>query len=644
MTLLTAYELRKQFGPRHILEGASLTLDEGEHVAIVGVNGSGKSTLLKILAGADYSEGGTIALKRGAVVGYLAQEPDLNPSHTVLQEMEAAMISHRQALNDWQTLTQRLSEARPDDDANALLQKLEALQIHIENLGGFDLQHRIEQVLTPLGIHDISRPIAPMSGGERKRVAIAKVLLQQPDLLLLDEPTNHLDADTVLWLEEELTRFRGGILLVTHDRYFLDSVVSRILEVKEGTITSYPGKYQEWLEAKADQAALAERAESNRQNLMRVELEWLRRGPKARTTKSKSRIERAENLINQKGPARQDAARIDFGEALRQGKTILHMAHVHKAFGNRPLIKDLSLDLVKGERIGIIGPNGAGKTTLLKLIVGSELPDKGVVELGKNAVVLYFDQSREQLDPEKTIREEVADQGDYVEIGGKKVHIVTYLEDFLFPPGTHRMSIKALSGGERNRVLLAKLMKRRCNLLILDEPTNDLDLVTLQVLEAALERFDGVVLTVTHDRFFLNRVATGILAFEGDGRVTKYEGDYDIYRRVKAQNEERAKAEEKVRQEAEAARLKRTQPVGEPEPIRKRPAKLSFQEQKELEALPAKIEAAETEQAELQLKLSDPGLYSQPQQVKAVQGRLAELETQLPQLYARWELLEEKRG
>ena len=334
---------------------------------------------------------------------------------------------------------------------------------------------------------------------------------------------------------------------------------------------------------------------------------------------------------------------MDFGDALRQGKTILHMAHVHKAFGAKSLIKDLNLDLVKGERIGIIGQNGAGKTTLLKLIIGTEQPDKGVVELGKNAVVLYFDQTREQLDPEKTIREEVADQGDYVDIGGKRVHIVTYLEDFLFPPGTHRMTIKALSGGERNRVLLAKLMKNRCNLLILDEPTNDLDLVTLQVLESALERFEGVVLTVTHDRFFLNRVATSILAFEGDGRVVKYEGDYDIYRRVKAQNAERQKVEEKARQEAEAARLKRSQPT-EPEPIRKRPVKLSFQEQKELEQLPGRIEAAETEQAELQLRLSDPTLYAQPQQVRSIQTRLGELDVQLPQLYARWELLEEKRG
>lgn len=642
MTLLTAHELQKQFGSRAVLDHASLALDEGEHVGIVGVNGSGKSTLLKILAGLDWSEGGVIALKRGAVVGYLAQEPSLDETHTIRQEMEQALTHHREALHAWQEVTQRLADAQEEEDVEGLLFRMESLQLRIDELGGFDLGHRIASTLTPLGITELDRPIAGLSGGERKRVAIGKVLLQQPELLLLDEPTNHLDADTVLWLEDQLARFRGSILLVTHDRYFLDHVVTRIIEVQDGKLNSFVGKYQDWLETKAMLAAHADRAEQNRQNLMRTELEWLRRGPKARTTKSQARIDRAQALIEQDGPRRSEAARMDFGEAVRQGHTILRLEKVGKRFGTRTLLKDVSLDLVKGERIGIIGPNGAGKTTLLKLIIGQLTPDAGVVTLGKNSVVLYFDQTREQLDPQKTVREEVADQGDYVEIGGRKVHVVTYLEEFLFPHETHRMPIKALSGGERNRVLLAKLMKRRCNLLILDEPTNDLDLITLQVLEAAIQRFDGCVLTVTHDRFFLDKIATAVLAFEGDGKVTKYDGDYETYRRLRAQIEEKEKTQEKARAAAEAARQAKLSPKTEPDASR-RPKKLSYAEEKELNSLPSQIEKAEREQSSLQAQLGDSSLYTQPTRLREVQTRLKALEGQLGELYARWEALEEKR-
>jgi len=640
MTLLTALDLRKQFGPRHILDGATFSLEDGEHAGIVGVNGSGKSTLLRILGGVDHAEGGSIALRRGTAIGYLAQDPELDPTHTIREEMAAAMADHQAAIRAYEEVTARLAAPAEGDNPDQLLSRLEALQHQIDFLGGYDLSHRIEETLTPLGIVDLDRSVERLSGGERKRVAIGKVLLQRPGLLILDEPTNHLDADTVLWLEAQLARYPGGVLLVTHDRYFLDHVVSRILEVNEGKLTSYAGKYADYLEAKATEAALAERSEENRQNLLRTELEWLRRGPKARTTKSQSRVDRAEALIAQKGPARNDAARIDFGEAVRMGKTILRLEHVHKSFGGHPLIRDLSLDLVKGERVGIIGPNGSGKTTLLKLIVGDAQPDRGEVVRGQNTVILYFDQTREQLDPDKTLWEEVADQGDYVDVAGKRVHVVTYLEDFLFPRGSHRMPIRSLSGGERNRVLLAKLMKRPCNLLILDEPTNDLDLLTLQVLEKAIASFPGCVLTVTHDRFFLNKTATSILAFEGDGEIVRYVGDYDTYRSLKEQAET---AKDRSRTELEAVKAKKAAPAALPVAEKKSRKKLSWAEEKEIERLPGLIEAAEKEQASLQEQLADPAVFSQATKVKTLSDRLAVLETETVGHYARWEELEQKR-
>ena len=641
MTLLTVTDLHKQFGSRTVLDGATFTLDEGEHIGIVGVNGSGKTTLLRILAGLDYAEHGTIALQRGARVGLLTQDPELDPTLTIQEEMQSALVTHSQTLKAWEETTQHLGNLNDGDNVEDLLAELERLQHRVEHLGGFDLSHEIHAVLDALGLPDPNRSISKLSGGERKRVAIGKVLLQKPDLLILDEPTNHLDADTVLWLEERLASFTGGLLLVTHDRYFLDNVVHRIIEVSNGRVKSYPGRYEEYIEAKADEMAAAEKAESTRQNLMRTELEWLRRGPKARTTKSRSRIDRAEALMEQKGPPKNEAARMSFGDSLRLGKTILHLDHLRKSFAGHTLIRDLTLDMNKGEKIGIIGPNGSGKTTLLKLITGELTPDKGEVVRGQNTSILYFDQTRELLDPEKTVREEVADQGDYVDMPGGRMHIVSYLEQFLFPSDTHRMPIKALSGGERNRVLLAKLMKRQANLLILDEPTNDLDLLTLQVLEDAISRFAGCVITVTHDRYFLNKVATSILAFEGEGKVIKYVGNYDTYRSLKAQNE---KAEAEARGEALAKPARITDRSNTPAPERKRSQKLSWAEERELDGLPAAIEQAEKEQTEIEASLADPNIFSQSHRVVELTSRLASLGTELEQKYARWEMLETRKN
>lgn len=635
MTLLTASGLTKQYGSRTILDGMALTLAEAERIGVVGVNGSGKSTLLRILADVEQADTGHVATRRGITIGYLAQEPALDASSTIRQEMDSALVEHQRAIQAYQTVTQKLSTAA-DDAHTGLLAQLASLQQHIDFLGGYDLSHQIASTLTPLGITDLQRSVADLSGGERKRVAIGKVLLQRPEVLVLDEPTNHLDADTVAWLEDQLRRYPGGLLLVTHDRYFLDQVVDRIVEIEDGTLTSFPGQYQAYLEAKARQAEQETRSETNRQNLLRTELEWLRRGPKARGTKAKARTERAEKLRDQAGPRKQEATQINFGDPARLGKTILELKQISKEYeAGHPLIRNLDLQLERGERIGIIGPNGAGKTTLLKMIIGDVAPDQGQVVRGKNTVILYFDQGREQLDPAKTIWQEVADQGDFVTVGGRQMHVVSYLETFLFRPEIQRMPIGSLSGGERNRVLLAKLMKRSCNLLILDEPTNDLDLITLQVLEDALTRFHGCVITVTHDRFFLNKVSTAILAFEGHGQVVKYAGNYDTYQVLKAQRAAMMKSQAEAGGESAHRKVESR--------LKRRPKKLGWKETRELEALPAEIETTEEALGAIQKALGDPELYRTPDKVRDLNQQLQRLERVQHDQYERWEALEAKK-
>ncbi len=656
MTLLTAHSLEKHYGARPVLVDASFSLSEGEHVAILGVNGAGKSTLLRILCGEEEPDGGRISVRRGLSLGYLAQDPLFPPDATIREAMYDALTAHREALDEYHSVTRALGEDPLEGASPRLLAKLSELQQKIESAGGFDLEHRIAATLNPLGISDLDRQVRVLSGGERKRVAIGRVLLQRPDLLLLDEPTNHLDADTVLWLEEELRAYPGSIVLVTHDRYFLDKVVHRLIELDRGALKSYPGRYADYLKAKADELEQAERAERNRQNLLRTELEWLRRGPKARTTKSKARIASAHALLEAEGPPKSAKARIHFGRIGRLGKTILEAKHITKSYGGKTLIRDLSLSLNPGDKIGIIGPNGIGKSTLLRLIVGQETPDQGEMVHGKNTVILYFDQTRDELDPDLSVREAVADQGDYVNVNGKKKHIVSYLEDYLFPPEAHRMPIRSLSGGERNRVLLARLMKRPCNLLILDEPTNDLDILTLQVLEAAIQNFAGCVLTVTHDRFFLNKIATSILSFEGEGRVVRYEGNYDIYRALKG---DRARLEE-IREETVvpgasegagpspkkgARRSQSTSDsasleIGNRGRVRNRRPKLSWAQKRRLESLPAEIEAREAELAELQNSLSREDVFSDGRRLQEISQRMADLEQQIAESYAAWESLE----
>ncbi len=652
MTLLHAKELRLTFGSRAVFDGLTLTLEEGERVGLVGVNGSGKSSLMRILAREAEPDRGEVQLRRGASVTYLPQEPWFPEGATVASELSAARAPLREAIEAHAALSARLAHAG-EAEHEPILAELAALSDRVEHLGGWDTAHEAKRLLDRLGVKDWDRPVAELSGGLKKRVAIARALLHRPDLLLLDEPTNHLDADTTDWLEEELDRLSGALLLVTHDRYFLDDLVDRIVEIAPGGgVTSWPGNYEAYLEAKLEAEEQAQLAEHKRQRWIAQEVAWLRRGVEARRTKSKARIQRARTLLAEKGYRRAEAARLELAAAPRLSQKVIEAEHVSKRFGDREVIRDASFILQRGERVGIVGPNGAGKTTFVRLLLGELAPDAGRVEVGARTRVAYYDQQRLALDPEATVYEAALPGGAgagaavgasgeaWVELSGRRVALRDYLDDLLFPPAMQRMQVKALSGGERNRLLLAKLFLAGANVLVLDEPTNDLDLVTLNVLERLLLGFDGSVLLVTHDRYFLDKVATSVLALEGDGRVVRYPGNYETYRTLKEQAEAAARQEPKEPAPARAAGGERR-----PEPAAPKPRRFGFKEQRELEGMEAAILAAETRKAEVEAALSDPATYQKdPRSVPALQEELAALGAEVDRLYARWQELEGLKG
>jgi ATP-binding cassette subfamily F protein uup len=634
MNVLNVQSLKKSYGTRVVFDGVSFAVDEGEKVGFIGVNGSGKSTLFRIVAGIEGHEGGTLAFQRGIRAGYLSQEPEFDEGATILSAVAGGKPELLDAIGEYHAVGQALTAG--EGDVDRLLARQERAAGRIDALGGWDYEHRMEAILTKLDVAHWERPVEGLSGGERKRVALARVLLQQPELLLLDEPTNHLDADTTAWLEEHLQEYPGAVLLITHDRYFLDRVVTRMLEVSTGELTGYPGGYTEYLEAKAERMERASVEEEKRKKLIAQELAWVRRSPSARTGKQKARIGRLGGLEKEQKDKRmpnRDAVEINLNEAPRLGRTVLNLHGISKSFDERTLIRGFSGMLQAGERIGIIGPNGAGKTTLLRIILGQEPPDAGEVEVGKNTRFAYFDQRREELNPEHSIYEAAADS-DWVMVGGERTHLRSYLETFLFPPEKQRQVVRSLSGGERNRLLLARLFLLDANLLILDEPTNDLDLVTLQVLESVLADYGGCVLMVTHDRFFLDKVATGLIVFEGNGVLHRHEGNYDLYRRLKEQKEaEAATAQTTARKAATSSTPAKKDEGGR---------KLSYKEKKELDGMEAAITAAEARKEELSARLADPALYAGPaDEVARVTAAFKEAGEAVDALYARWSELEE---
>ncbi|WP_408890943.1 ABC-F family ATP-binding cassette domain-containing protein [Myxococcus faecalis] len=640
MTLLRAANVQLSFGSRTVFEGLTVTIEEGERVGLVGVNGSGKTSLMKILAGAARPDTGELQLRRGARVTYLPQEPEFAEGATVASELSVAQGPLREALAAQAELAKKL-ESSPPEAHEKLMEQLAALSDRIEQLGGWDTEHHAKTLLDRLGVKDWDRPVAQLSGGLRKRVAIARALLTRPDMLLLDEPTNHLDADTVDWLEEELDKLPGALLLVTHDRYFLDGLVDRIVEIQPGAgVTSYPGNYQAYLEQKLVAQENAEVAQHKRERWIAQEVAWLRRGPEARRTKSKARIERAQKLMAEKGFQRPKVADLRVIAAPRLGHTVIESEGLTKAFGARKVLDGVDFRLQRGERVGLVGPNGVGKTTFLRVLLGELPPDGGKLVIGKNTKVAYYDQNRAQLDPEMTVYDAASQGEDWVDLGDQKVALRDYLDDLLFPVPMQRMRVKALSGGERNRLLLARLFLEGANVLVLDEPTNDLDIVTLNVLERLLLDFGGSTLLVTHDRYFLDKVATSIVTFDGNGRVTRYEGNYTMYRRLKEQSDAMAAAE------AAKAAPKKVEPVAPapaPKPAKK-PGKLSYKDQRELDGMEAAIEAAETRKAELEAQLADPTIYSKSGKVAEVQKELDAAVAEVDRLYTRWQVLQDLAG
>lgn len=644
MTIISARSLCKSFGAEPLLDGVSLTIEEHERVGLLGRNGAGKSTLLRILAGLDSADSGIIERRRDSRVLHLPQEPRLDPERTPRELVE-------DGLSDWKTARTRyasLSEAIERGGGSAeLLHEQAELAETIERLGGWEKAHVVEQMLIRLGVRDADRPIGTMSGGEQRRVALARLLVAEPDLAILDEPTNHLDADTIDWLEAYLVEtFRGSVLLVTHDRYVLDAVCDRICELDRGVAREYRGNYADYLEQKAELEAHAERVESNRLNVLRRERAWLLRGAKARTTKQKARIERAKALMaGAPAEARERIALTDLGQgASRTGKTILDLIDVGLKVGDKQLIENLTLRMVSGDRIGIIGRNGVGKTSLLKLVTGELAAASGQVVLGQQTRAILFDQTRAQLREDWSVFDNVADRegaerngSAVVRIGALTYELRTYLERFSFKPNRQRQKVSSLSGGERARVALAKALCTGANLLLLDEPTNDLDIETLSSLEELLETWPGCALVVSHDRYFLDRVATSILAFEGGGKVVQYPGGYASYRSLKEQAEAQR---QKVAEEKGAA--PRPQPPVPRADSRAKP--LSYAERRELDGLLDRVSEAEERLRTLEAELSKPAAYADPEAAKRLTEAYERARVEVDELTSRWVLLEERKA
>lgn len=632
MPLITLDNASLAYGHHPLLDKADFQLDPGERVGLIGRNGAGKSSLLKVIANESKLDDGTVWRAPDARIVYVPQEPALNPNHTIYEAVAEGLGQMQQLLLDYHAVTHNMS--LPGADIEALMERMQKLQHELDAKDGWGIQARVETVLSKLSL-SADTAVATLSGGWRKRVALARALVAEPEVLLLDEPTNHLDLDAIQWLEDLLLNFKGAVLFITHDRRFLNRLATRIVELDRGHLTDFVGTYENYLIKKEELLAVEATHAAKFDKVLAQEEAWIRQGIKARRTRNEGRVRRLEQLRLERAARRERQGNVklalDSGE--RSGKLIAELDHVKKAYGDRVLIKDFSTRIMRGDRIGLLGPNGAGKTTLLKLILGELEPDSGTIQRGTNMNVAYFDQMREQLNEEATLADTISPGSEYVQIGNERKHVISYLEDFLFPPQRSRSPVKSLSGGERNRLLLARLFARPANVLVLDEPTNDLDIDTLELLESLLQEFDGTLFLVSHDRAFLENTVTQIIAFEGDGKLTEFGGGFDDWQRFTMQRAQAEAAQAKQKNEAQ-----------------KRPAnnaptktKLSYKEQIELEKLPDQIDALEKEQASINTTLADPETYKDAEKVKSLQARLNALDALLLDAINRWEYLESKK-
>ncbi len=665
MPLLTLDSVALSYGHLPLFEGADLRVEPGERIALIGRNGSGKSSLLKVVSGEVSPDGGTVWRSPGLRIARLEQDVPTAADRTAFDEVAAGLG----ALGELVAAYHHAAVEAADRGNEGSLSRLGDLQHQLEEQDGWRLEQKVDLIVSRLAL-PADRPMRELSGGWRRRVLLGKALVSEPDLLLLDEPTNHLDIDAIRWLEDHLRGFAGALLFVTHDRAFLSALATRIVELDRGRLTSWPGSYTLYLDKKAD-ALNAEALELGRlDKKLEKEEAWLRQGVKARRTRNEGRVKDLMALREQRAAYRGDEGvvrmAVDSGDAT--GRLVFEARHAAKSLGGIPIIRDYSQRILRGDRVGLIGPNGSGKTTLLRLLLGELAPDGGTIRLGTGLDVAYFDQLREQLDPERSVFDSVADGADFVEIGGNRKHVLGYLEDFLFNADRARTPVRALSGGERNRLMLARLFARPANVLVLDEPTNDLDIETLELLEELIGAFDGTVLLVSHDRVFLDHIVTSTLAFEGDGRVTEYVGGYEDYLRqsrpgvrdagLAARDSAPASRDAGSRLPREVVRAIAPRPAqskpagatlaaGASKPAARGgavPRKLTFKEKRELEGLPRRIEALESEQSRLQAEAASPDFYKQPaDRIRDVLARVEAIGPELEAVLARWMALEEKR-
>jgi len=525
----------KYYNQKPVLKDIYLSYFYGAKIGVLGLNGSGKSTLLRILAGLDKDFNGEIAISPGYTIGILEQEPKLDESKTVKEIVQEGVQEIVDVLKEYDEINAKFSEPMSDDEMNELLERQGKVQDKLDALGAWDLDSKLELAMDALNCPPADTPISVLSGGEKRRVALCRLLLQRPDILLLDEPTNHLDAETVLWLEAELNRYPGTVIAVTHDRYFLDNVAGWILELDRGQGIPWKGNYSSWLEQKKERLQLEEKKETERQKTLQRELEWIKMAPRARHAKSKARINSYEQMLNEETEQRQKDLEIYIPPGPRLGNVVIDAENISKAYGDKILFENLSFKLPPGGIVGVIGPNGAGKTTLFKLIVGQEKPDSGSFKIGEIVKLAYVDQSREILDPEKTVWEMISGGEEIIYLGKREINSRAYVGQFNFTGADQQKKVGMLSGGERNRVHLAIALKQHANVILLDEPTNDLDVNTMRALEEGLLNFAGCAVVISHDRWFLDRICTHILSFEGDSKVVWFEGNFSDYQENRRQ-------------------------------------------------------------------------------------------------------------
>lgn len=627
-SILTATDITVRYNERVILAGATLGISEGDRIGLVGRNGSGKTTFLRILAGLQSPDSGEVRRRRDLVVSYLAQDFALDPEKSVHENIRGGARHVLDLIAEF--------EALPAES-----KRHEELEDRIAALEGWTLDQRIATAMSHLSCPAGDRPIQTLSGGEKRRVAMCRAIVSRPDLLILDEPTNHLDPESIEWVAEFLDEFKGTFLVVTHDRYFLDRVVSRLVELSDGRFFSHNGNYTDYLLSKAERQAADAIVEHKRQMFLKRELEWVRTGPRAQRTKQKNRFERYYETAAQEGPAVEEEMELCIPPPPQLGNRVVELSNLGIELGGRVLFRGFNFTFENGQRVGVAGRNGLGKTTLLKMIIGQLAPTEGTVKLGQLTRFNYVDQGRLQLREERAALDEVSDGTEFVIFGEGKLSVRAYLKRFLFADDRITTQVKYLSGGERSRLLLARILKNGGNFLILDEPTNDLDLPTLRVIEEALVAFPGVVLVVSHDRYFLNRVCTDILAFEGDGRINHSVGDYDYYLEKKQRTSLAATGES-----AERADAKRSGASSQNTAAKAvKPRKLSFKEARELEGMEAQILATEEEIARIEGLFATPDFHRiHGQQTGQITANLAAAKESLAKLYERWEELEAIRA